>query len=69
MLNNPFEEHLALWPSFPTLRKDAAINVHDTIYTAIKACASLFKEQATPELALEIAKLMLAEYTRLGGKE
>jgi hypothetical protein len=52
----------------PVIRQ-ALVNVHDTLYSAWKSAKQCFGDNAKPEHALEICRLMVAELARLQSVE
>ena len=49
--------------------RQAATNVHDTLFLAWKSAKSIFGTKASPEHALEICKQMMDEHERIRAEE
>lgn len=55
-----FEQKLKLWKgSMPEEIEFSAIYIHDTLKLSWASAQSVFGEQATPEIAIEICKLTM----------
>lgn len=62
--DNPFERKLKLVSHMPEGFRDALTFVTDTLDFAHAAAQAVFEDRATPEHALKICELMLAERSR-----
>lgn len=63
-VNTPFNNKLALLKQSPVGMRAALVDVTDTLDFAWAAVQSVFESQATPEHALKICEMMLAERDR-----
>lgn len=65
MNDTPFDTFLAsMKAGLPVNFHSASINVHDTLIVAWASVLQTLKDKATPELAIEVCKMMLAERAR-----
>lgn len=62
--NNPFDAKLALNKRLPEGMRDAFIDVNDTLDFAWASAQAVFEEKATPEHAVAICEIMMAERSR-----
>ena len=63
--HNPFDEKLALNQRMPHDFRDALIDVADTLDYCWAAARAVFEDQATPEHALKICEMVMAERRRI----
>lgn len=66
---NPFDRKLDLSPRLPEGVREALITVNDTLDFALASAQAVFETQATPEHALKICEMMLAERSRILDRE
>lgn len=63
--DNPFDRKLELNRHLPEGVREALINVNDTLEYAWLSAQTVFEEKATPEHAIAIGQMMLAERERV----
>lgn len=64
-IDNPLDRKLDLNPHLPEGVREALTTVNDTLDFAWASAQAVFEEKATPEHALKICAMMLAERSRI----